>query len=137
MLLGYHELSECREIAAAAANTHEISRGVHPVRGVGETFRLVARLQRHVAADHRTTVSVQGAAMGPKATCFPSLSKQLTRNCITHLSVDFRLCLRLKTQRVLTQMRLLPLGIVLGNFQASQQPLLHEHPTFVIGELFP
>ena len=54
MLLSYRELSECRETAAAAANSHELSRGVHPVRGVSESvrpFRLVARLQRHIAAD--------------------------------------------------------------------------------------
>ena len=38
MLLSYRELSECRETAAAAANSHELSRGVHPVRGVSETF---------------------------------------------------------------------------------------------------
>ena len=38
MLRSYHELSECRETAAAAADSHELSRGVHPVRGVSETF---------------------------------------------------------------------------------------------------
>ena len=38
MLLGYRKLSERCETAAASGNSHEVSRGVHPVRGVSETF---------------------------------------------------------------------------------------------------
>ena len=38
MLLGYRELSGRRKTAEAAANSHEVSQGVHPVCGVSETF---------------------------------------------------------------------------------------------------
>ena len=38
MLLGYCELFGRRKTAEAAAHSHEVSQGVHPVCGVSETF---------------------------------------------------------------------------------------------------